>query len=107
MGSDRALRKKRTNVTVLGMGWEDDVRARIQSSKVANRLISFVLGEVQLEPAQVTAALGLLKKVLPDLSSSENKTEVLHRFVARVPNKTETSDQWQQQNAPKQIPTIQ
>jgi hypothetical protein len=89
------------------MGWEDDVRARIQSSKVANRLISFVLGEVQLEPAQVTAALGLLKKVLPDLSSSENKTEVLHRFVARVPNKTETSDQWQQQNAPKQIPTIQ
>jgi hypothetical protein len=100
MGSDRALRKKRGG-SVLGMGWEESVRDRIQNSRVANRLISFVLGEITLEPAQVTAALGLLKKVLPDLSSSENKTEVLHRFVARVPNKAADPTTWQKQHAPK------
>lgn len=99
MASDRALRKQRGG-SVLGMDWERTIRERIQSSKVANRLIEFVLGEITLEPAQVTAALGLLKKVLPDLSQSDNKTEVVHRFVARIPNKAETPDKWQQQHAP-------
>jgi hypothetical protein len=102
MGSDRAVRKQRGG-SALGMDWEETTRDRIQSSKVANRLISFVLGEITLEPAQVTAALGLLKKVLPDLSSSENKTEVLHRFVARVPNKAADPTTWQNQHAPKTL----
>jgi hypothetical protein len=82
------------------MDWERTVRERIQSSKVANRLIEFVLGEITLEPAQVTAALGLLKKVLPDLSQSDNKTEVVHRYVARLPNKATDPHKWQQQHAP-------
>jgi hypothetical protein len=51
------------------MDWEDKTRERIQKSKLANQLISYVLGETKLEPAQVTAGLGLLKKVLPDLSA--------------------------------------
>lgn len=36
-----------------------------------NRLETFVKGEVELSPPQVTAALGLLKKTLPDLSQSD------------------------------------
>lgn len=34
-----------------------------------NRLTDFVKGEVKMEAAQVTAALGLLKKALPDLQA--------------------------------------
>lgn len=99
MGADRALRKQRGG-SVLGMDWEKNTREKIQHSKIVNQLISFVNGEIKLEPAQVTAGLGLLRKVLPDLSSSENKTEVTHRYVAEVPGVAETTEQWQQQHAP-------
>jgi hypothetical protein len=104
MGADRVKRKKRGG-SVLGMAWEDNTRQKIQASQITNRLISFVEGKITLEPAQVTAAGLLLRKVLPDLSSSENKTEVVHRYVARLPNKATNSQSWQQQNAPNQ--TIQ
>jgi hypothetical protein len=42
----------------------------------------------------------------PRLSSVESKTEIVHRFVARVPSKAVNPDAWQKQNAPK-IQTIQ
>lgn len=99
MGADRAKRKQRGG-SVLGMDWEENVRQKIQASQIANRLISFVMGEISLEPAQVNCGLGLLKKVLPDLSSSEIKSEVVHRYVADVPEIAETVDQWQKQHAP-------
>lgn len=99
MGADRAKRKQRGG-SVLGMVWEDNTRQKIQASQITNRLISFVEGKITLEPAQVTAAGILLKKVLPDLSASENKTEVVHRYVADVPEIAETVDQWQKQHAP-------
>jgi hypothetical protein len=35
------------------------------------------------------------------------EAEVTRRYVARLPNKAESSDKWQKQNAPKQSPTIQ
>jgi hypothetical protein len=40
------------------------------------------------------------------LSNVESKSEVVHRFVARVPNKAADPNAWQKQHAPK-IPTIQ
>jgi hypothetical protein len=43
------------------------VRDRIETAKIAKRLEEFVNGKVELSPHQVTAALGLLKKTLPDL----------------------------------------
>ncbi len=46
-------------------------RAKIQTSQIINRLTSFVNGEVEMSAPQVTAALGLLKKTLPDLSQTE------------------------------------
>lgn len=52
---------------------QDEVRAKIQASQIINRLTSIALGEVtgdNLSP-QVTAALGLLRKVLPDLAATE------------------------------------
>jgi hypothetical protein len=50
---------------------DEETRAKIQTSQLINRLQSYVLGEVQLEPGQVTAALGLMKKTLPDLTATE------------------------------------
>ena len=104
MGADRIKRKQRGG-SVLGMDWEEKVRQKIQASQITNRLISFVEGTISLEPAQVTAAGLLLRKVLPDLSASENKTEVVHRYVARLPHKAANPETWQKQHAPKPVTT--
>jgi hypothetical protein len=47
----------------------DEVRQKIKTSQLVNRLNSFVNGKIELSPHQVTAALGLIKKTMPDLSS--------------------------------------
>jgi hypothetical protein len=52
-----------------------EVRQRIKTAQILNRLNHFVLGTRNgkdtclMEPHQVSAALGLLKKVLPDLQA--------------------------------------
>lgn len=58
---------------------DDETRAKIQTSQLINRLQSYVLGEVQLEPGQVTAALGLMKKTLPDLTATEHSGDMTLR----------------------------
>ena len=55
-----------------------------------------------MKAAAVSAALGLLRKVMPDLSESKNQTEMIHRFVARVPEKAKSSTEWQQTYSPEQ-----
>ena len=50
---------------------DDETRAKIQTSQLINRLTDHVLGTVDMKPSQVTAALGLLKKSIPDLSQSD------------------------------------
>lgn len=52
---------------------QDEIREKIRASQLVNRLEDHVLGDLDLKPTQVTAALGLLKKCVPDMS--ENKTE--------------------------------
>lgn len=48
----------------------DEVRKRIQSSQLINRLMSHVNSPTPLmDASQVTAATKLLNKVLPDLSA--------------------------------------
>lgn len=56
-----------------GFKLTDEHRTKIANSQILNRLISYVEGKVQLEASQVTAGVALLKKVLPDLSSVDNK----------------------------------
>lgn len=77
------------------------MRNRIQAEAIIQRLNDFVLGNVEMPAPAVTAAIGLLRKVMPDLSQAENKTEVTHRYVARVPEKAPTAEAWQQQHAPQ------
>ncbi len=50
---------------------DDFTRQRIQTSQLVNRLQSHVDGKVELSSTQVTAALGLLKKSLPDLAATQ------------------------------------
>ncbi|HEY3473455.1 MAG TPA: hypothetical protein VGK56_02535 [Anaerolineales bacterium] len=77
---------------------DEETKAKIQASQLINRLQDHVLGLVDLKPTQVTAALGLLKKTIPDLSSAEIKNETTVRYVARLPEKAKNTPAWQQQH---------
>lgn len=50
---------------------QDDIRNKIRASQLVNRLENHVFGEIDLSSTQVTAALGLLKKCVPDLAATE------------------------------------
>ena len=45
------------------------VRERIQASQIANVLIDHVVNGTEMVPSRITAGLGLLKKIIPDLSA--------------------------------------
>jgi hypothetical protein len=46
-------------------------RTKIANSQILKRLIQAAEGEIEMTPVQAQVGLGLLKKVMPDLSSSE------------------------------------
>jgi len=50
---------------------QDEIREKIRASQLVNALENHVLGKRKMASTQVTAALGLLKKCVPDLSRSE------------------------------------
>ena len=50
---------------------QDDVRKKIQTSQLLNRLTNHALGEIELSNTQVRAIEILLKKSIPDLQSIE------------------------------------
>ena len=47
----------------------DKVRQRIRTSLIVNRLTDHVLSGTEMAQTQITAALGLLRKTLPDLTA--------------------------------------
>jgi hypothetical protein len=51
--------------------YAEAVRARIRAGGIAKRLEGHVLGKVDMSTSQVSAALGLLKKVVPDQQAME------------------------------------
>jgi len=75
-------------------------RSKIGKSKILGELIRFAEGEISPEdypPHRVTASLGLLKKVMPDLTESmikgdpKNPLQVQKIAVEIVRPKTESS----------------
>ncbi len=72
----------------------DKVRERIRTTQLVRRLTKHVLGKVAMEPTQVTAALGLLKKTLPDLSAVEHSGEIVKRDITDQPL---SAEQWTEQ----------
>ena len=53
----------------MGKLHQDDVRSKIQTSQLLNRLTDHALGKVDLSPTQVRAIEILIKKTLPDLQA--------------------------------------
>lgn len=48
---------------------DEQTRAKIKAACIIHRLHQHVMGEVELQPAQVSSAKILLSKVLPDLQN--------------------------------------
>lgn len=53
-----------------GFVMSDEHRVKIKNSNILNALIEHVEGKREMASTQVTAGLGLLRKVMPDLSES-------------------------------------
>lgn len=67
-------------------------RNKIGNSNTLKYLLDHIEGKREMSPTQVTAGLGLLKKVLPDLQSVElsgdpdNPVEVVNRIELVAPD---------------------
>ena len=53
-----------------GFTMSHDHRVKIQNSNILNALIEHVEGRREMSSTQVSAGLGLLRKILPDLAAS-------------------------------------
>jgi hypothetical protein len=53
---------------------QDEIRTKIQTTQLVKRLTSHALGKLQkgMDATQVSAALGVLRKALPDLTATEH-----------------------------------
>lgn len=80
--------------------YAEKVRARIRAGGIARRLEDHVLGKIQMSSSQVQAALGLLRKVVPDLASVDHQGQVEHHYVARIPDIATSVSEWKQQYSP-------
>ena len=59
-------------------------REAIKTSMIINRLTDHIDKNVELSATQVTAALGLLRKTLPDLKATEISGELDHKFPDEI-----------------------
>jgi hypothetical protein len=55
----------------MGFRHTQDVRDKIRATMIVNRLSDHVAGKVDMGATQVSAALGLLRKCVPDLQATE------------------------------------
>jgi hypothetical protein len=62
----------------------DEHRVKIQNSNILNALIEHVVGEREMSATQVSAGLGLLRKIMPDLAASTITADVTHEVGASV-----------------------
>jgi hypothetical protein len=74
---------------------DENTRQKIRTSQLINRLTNHVLGKLKkpMDSTQVTAALGLLKKVLPDLSSTDVKGDIFNQHYV-VSGEPMSEDEW-------------
>lgn len=54
----------------------DEHRVKIQNSNILNALIEHATGKREMSATQVSAGLGLLKKVMPDLAAVEHSGQL-------------------------------
>lgn len=74
----------------LNKAHQDDVRLKIQTSQLINRLQDYALGKkgLDLEPARIKAIEILLRKTLPDMTDNMIKGDpsapILHVIERRI-----------------------
>jgi len=68
-----------------GFRMSDEHRTKIANSQILKCLIEHATGQREMSASQVTAGLGLMKKVLPDLVAAELSGEVVTRVVRDKP----------------------
>lgn len=81
LASDRTARTRRR---AKDPGPAADPRARIETERIIDRLTAYILGEIELSSPQVSAALGLLKKSLPDLATAPLADPLDRRTIVEV-----------------------
>ena len=86
---------------------DDETRLKIKAGNIITRLQKLIAGEIEMAPHAVTAALGLLRKAIPDLTSVEHSGEVTKTYVVRMPAKPANMTEWSKQYTPKPTQTIQ
>jgi hypothetical protein len=67
---------------------DENTRKKIQASQLINRLTNHVLKDLDMSATQVNAALGLLKKTLPDLKQVEIDGQVDSRTTLVIKDLT-------------------
>lgn len=88
----------RTRKGTSATGWADNVRERIKTSMLINRLQDHALGAVELSATQIKAIEILIRKVLPDLAAVDLSGNMEHSFVAALPETIKRLQDWQAQN---------
>ena len=79
---------------------DDETRAKIQAAQLVNRLTAHALGKLKtpMEASAVTAALGLLKKTIPDLTLVDSTVKA-DQTVRVISDKPMTADEWERRYA--------
>jgi hypothetical protein len=67
----------------------EEVREKIKSTLIINKLENHILNNEEMSSSQVSAALGLLRKSVPDLSAIEHKGEIDHTLTVEITRYTE------------------
>jgi hypothetical protein len=77
---------------------DENTRLKIKAGQLTERLQNHALGFCEMTPTQVKAAEICLRKIMPDLSMVESNSTVEHRYVARVPDKAASPQDWLEKN---------
>lgn len=80
--------------------WSEATREKIRASMLIKSLENHVFKGTSMKTTQVTAALGLLKKVLPDLSAAELRGELETRQAWIGPEPL-TAEEWEEKHENK------
>jgi hypothetical protein len=78
---------------------DENTRAKIKAGNIIDRLEKLIAGQIEMPPHAVTAALGLLRKTLPDLTSVELSGEISTSKVIRTPTISPDIDAWRKEHA--------
>lgn len=72
----------------------EEHRVKIANSNILNALMEHAMGQREMSNTQVTAAIALLRKVLPDMTESKSDVTVEHRSVMRIPEPKQDTAEW-------------